>query len=59
MQSDPIGLGGGTDTFGYVEANPLSKFDVYEISSNSSSASSSSMDGVQRVGWVSNSVTHH
>lgn len=32
MQSDPIGLIAGVNTFGYVGQNPLSTFDFYGLS---------------------------
>ena len=33
MESDPIGLDGGLNTFGYVEANPLNYIDPFGLSS--------------------------
>ena len=33
IESDPIGLGGGLNTFAYVEANPLTQLDLMGLAS--------------------------
>ncbi len=44
IESDPIGLNGGINTYAYVGSNPLSRSDVYGLSSLSFNRATGSLD---------------
>jgi len=44
VESDPIGLAGSINTYAYVGGNPLSRFDVYGLSSLSFDRAKGSLD---------------